>query len=235
MPAKTQLRKPKRRILVRDVIRDIERKESKQKKSRKRRDKLFITLGILEEAKSGILKSNLMRKADLSFEQVNRYLDILVNPGTDLQMFLERGFTEGTKRRSRTYIAFNILEEAKESLLKTQIMYKANLSYAQLNDYLKYLLGAGFLRSWYDKEKKKTFFKTTPDGEKYIQAYKNLKHLLSARSGEGLVTRKTYGRNEEITTTEKGLEFLDYANTFKAFLTPGNTTGGGDYIAALYS
>ena len=34
----------------------------------------------------------------------------------------------------------DILEIAKEGTLKTQIMYKANLSFTQLNDYLKFML-----------------------------------------------------------------------------------------------
>ena len=33
-----------------------------------------------------------------------------------------------------------ILEIAKEGTLKTQIMYKANLSFTQLNDYLSFML-----------------------------------------------------------------------------------------------
>jgi predicted transcriptional regulator len=44
------------------------------------------------------------------------------------------------KRRDKLCIIAEILEIAKEGTLKTQIMYKANLSFAQLNDYLKFML-----------------------------------------------------------------------------------------------
>ena len=45
-----------------------------------------------------------------------------------------------SKRRDKLCIIAEILEIAKEGTLKTQIMYKANLSFAQLNDYLKFML-----------------------------------------------------------------------------------------------
>ena len=45
-----------------------------------------------------------------------------------------------TKRRDKLCIIAEILEIAKEGSLKTQIMYKANLSFAQLSQYLKFML-----------------------------------------------------------------------------------------------
>ena len=45
-----------------------------------------------------------------------------------------------SKRRDKLCILAEILEIAKEGTLKTQIMYKANLSFAQLNDYLKFMM-----------------------------------------------------------------------------------------------
>src|SRR3990172_760348 len=45
-----------------------------------------------------------------------------------------------SKRRDKLCIIAEILEIAKEGTLKTQIMYKANLSFAQLNEYLKFML-----------------------------------------------------------------------------------------------
>ena len=38
-----------------------------------------------------------------------------------------------------------MLEIAKEASLKTQIMYKANLSFTQLKNYLDFLLNKGFI------------------------------------------------------------------------------------------
>jgi predicted transcriptional regulator len=48
--------------------------------------------------------------------------------------------TTTSKRRDKLCIIAEVLEIAKEGTLKTQIMYKANLSFAQLNDYLKFML-----------------------------------------------------------------------------------------------
>jgi predicted transcriptional regulator len=45
-----------------------------------------------------------------------------------------------SKRRDKLCIIAEILEIAKEGTLKTQIMYKANLSFAQLKDYLRFML-----------------------------------------------------------------------------------------------
>ena len=45
-----------------------------------------------------------------------------------------------SKRRDKLSIIAEILEIAKEGTLKTQIMYKANLSFAQLKEYLKFML-----------------------------------------------------------------------------------------------
>ena len=45
-----------------------------------------------------------------------------------------------SKRRDKLCIIAEILEIAKEGTLKTQIMYKANLSFAQLTEYLKFML-----------------------------------------------------------------------------------------------
>src|SRR5512136_1574964 len=45
-----------------------------------------------------------------------------------------------SKRRDKLRIIAEILEIAKNGTLKTQIMYKANLSFAQLNEYLKFML-----------------------------------------------------------------------------------------------
>lgn len=43
-------------------------------------------------------------------------------------------------RRDKLSIIAEMLEIAKENVLKTQLMYKSNLSFTQLNDYLKFIL-----------------------------------------------------------------------------------------------
>jgi len=85
------------------------------------------------------------------------------------------------KRRDRLYIISEILSIAKDGALKTQIMYKANLSFAQLNEYLSLLLEMKFLEPIVLNEK--TIYKTTPKGLEYLQSYSEISDLLK-RGGE---------------------------------------------------
>jgi len=80
------------------------------------------------------------------------------------------------KRRDRLYIIAEILEVAGEGTLKTQIMYKANLSFAQLNEYLAFLLETDLLKIISAEEK--TIYKTTRKGIRYLQSYKEIRDLL---------------------------------------------------------
>jgi predicted transcriptional regulator len=69
-----------------------------------------------------------------------------------------------------------ILEVAREGTLKTQIMYRANLSFAQLNEYLTLLLNLNLLKAVEAAEK--TIYKTTDKGLKYLQNYREIRELL---------------------------------------------------------
>jgi len=90
---------------------------------------------------------------------------------------LERDEEENMrKRRDRLYIIAEILEVAGEGALKTQIMYKANLSFAQLNEYLSFLLETDLLKIISDEEK--NIYKTTRKGIRYLQSYKEIRDLL---------------------------------------------------------
>ena len=80
------------------------------------------------------------------------------------------------KRRDRLYIIAEILVIAKDGSLKTQIMYRANLSFAQLNEYLNFLLKRELIKV--DTEKNKTFYKTTSKGVKYLENYEEISNLL---------------------------------------------------------
>lgn len=44
------------------------------------------------------------------------------------------------RRRDHLCIVANILDISRTGILKTQIMYRANLSFTQLNDYLTFLM-----------------------------------------------------------------------------------------------
>jgi predicted transcriptional regulator len=80
------------------------------------------------------------------------------------------------RRRDRLYIIAEILKIAGEGSLKTQIMYKANLSFAQLNEYLSFLLQLKLLEI--HKEERKKIYVTTAKGEEYLDKYGEISSLL---------------------------------------------------------
>lgn len=69
-----------------------------------------------------------------------------------------------------------ILKIALEGVLKTQVMYKANLSFAQLNQYLRLLLDLKLLELTGNTEK--NVYKTTAKGVRYLESYRKLHDLL---------------------------------------------------------
>ena len=68
------------------------------------------------------------------------------------------------------------MEAAKGSQLKTRIMYRVNLSFSQVNEYLSFLTERGFLRVHVENRKK--FYETTAKGNIYIENYMEMSNLL---------------------------------------------------------
>ncbi len=87
------------------------------------------------------------------------------------------------KRRDRLFIMAEILNVATEGVLKTQIMYRANLSFAQLNEYLSLLLNLNLLKDV--KTPERTIYKTTDKGSRYLQSYREIRELLKKETGKG--------------------------------------------------
>lgn len=83
---------------------------------------------------------------------------------------------ETTKRRDKLSIIAEILEISKEGTLKTQIMYKANLSFAQLNDYLKFMLKTSLLNKF--RANGKDVYTATEKGVDFMQRHFELTELL---------------------------------------------------------
>lgn len=84
------------------------------------------------------------------------------------------------RKRSEMDIMASILNEAHEDVRKTRIMYRCNLSHRQLEVYLKLLLRMGFLVFHSDKDSSKLgLFKTTGKGLKFLDAYRNIKVLMT--------------------------------------------------------
>jgi len=87
------------------------------------------------------------------------------------------------KRRDRLYIIAEILEIAKVGTLKTQIMYGANLSFTQLNDYLKLMLKINLLEKI--EVNGKEVYKTTEKGMDFLQRYREITKLLKTENNNG--------------------------------------------------
>lgn len=85
------------------------------------------------------------------------------------------------KRRDRHDIVVEILKTAVEGKIKTHIMYKAKLSYAQLNEYLPLLVDKGFLENTSIKQKRtlKRVYKTTEKGMRFLDNFDSIKKLWS--------------------------------------------------------
>jgi len=81
-----------------------------------------------------------------------------------------------SKRRDKLYIIAEILEISKQGILKTQIMYRANLSFTQLNEYLKFMLKNELLQKspFNDRE----IYKATNKGLDFLQSYHDTVRLV---------------------------------------------------------
>ena len=86
----------------------------------------------------------------------------------------------GRKRRDRLYIMAEVLEIARNGCLKTQIMYRANLSFAQLNDYLGFLLEVKLLKE--TNENEKTVYRTSGKGVRFLHNYYKIRDLLRGKN-----------------------------------------------------
>lgn len=81
-----------------------------------------------------------------------------------------------TKRRDKLSIIGEILEIAKQGTLKTQIMYKANLSFAQLNEYLKFMLSIKLIERLTNQGKE--VYLATKKGLDFLQRQNEIAELL---------------------------------------------------------
>jgi predicted transcriptional regulator len=83
------------------------------------------------------------------------------------------------RRRDRNEIVAKILNIAIDGKVKTHIMYKAKLSYTQVNKYLPWLEEKGFLENMKSAKVGQftTIYKTTPKGLKLIERLKFIDKL----------------------------------------------------------
>ena len=85
-----------------------------------------------------------------------------------------RGRSRG--RRDRLHIIAELLKIAKNKSLKTQLMYGANLSFAQLKDYLSFLISTELLKVV--KEDGRKFYEITFKGRDFLTNYEKILLLL---------------------------------------------------------
>jgi predicted transcriptional regulator len=84
------------------------------------------------------------------------------------------------KRRDQLCIMADILEITKDATLKTQIMYRANLSFTQLNVYLSFLLNNNLITQTVRDGKEG--YRITENGVNFLHKHKELIRLLKSRS-----------------------------------------------------
>lgn len=80
------------------------------------------------------------------------------------------------KRRHLFHIVAEMLNAAKQEISKTQIMYKAKLSFGQLTYYLSFALELRLLERITSGDR--TTYKTTEKGMEFIENYKEIALLL---------------------------------------------------------
>jgi predicted transcriptional regulator len=93
------------------------------------------------------------------------------------------GSDPSSKRRDKLYIVAEILEIAREGTLKTQIMYRANLSFTQLNDYLGFMTKSELLAVIMRGEK--AIYVATEKGIDFLQRYREITELLKDEERNG--------------------------------------------------
>jgi predicted transcriptional regulator len=85
------------------------------------------------------------------------------------------------KRRDSLLIVSEILNIAKKEVLKTNIMYRANLSYTQSVTYLRRMLELDLLQKV--ERADKVFYCSTEKGQELLQKYQEVLGLLSSIQG----------------------------------------------------
>jgi predicted transcriptional regulator len=83
---------------------------------------------------------------------------------------------KAVKRRDKLSIIAEILEIAKGGTLKTRIMYSANLSFVQLNAYLKFMLQAHLIDKFVYVERE--VYQATEKGLDFLQRRHGIVALL---------------------------------------------------------
>jgi predicted transcriptional regulator len=79
-------------------------------------------------------------------------------------------------KRDRLEIVAEVLEIAKEKALKTQIMYRAGLSFTQVNSYLRFMLEATLLNK--SEKNNRSIYRATEKGIDFLHRYRDIIELI---------------------------------------------------------
>jgi len=82
------------------------------------------------------------------------------------------------KHRGSLDIIADILEASKVKARKTYLMYRCNLSFKQLENYLNLLLKRGLISTVEDNDNNASLFKITEKGEYFLETYRGLQGLM---------------------------------------------------------
>ena len=84
--------------------------------------------------------------------------------------------THSRRNRTRLEIMASILTIASEGVRKTRIMYQANLSFRQLQEYLEYLTQRDLINK--KIENTDNYYQTTERGFQFLKSYQQLRQQL---------------------------------------------------------
>ncbi len=94
---------------------------------------------------------------------------------------------DASKRRDKLVIMAEIMGISKNGALKTQIMYKANLSFSQLKEYLSLLTSNDLLSK--NIRNGKEVYSATPKGKDFLAKHEEIMGLLCENSDNAAVFR----------------------------------------------
>ena len=92
-------------------------------------------------------------------------------------------------QRGRFEIIHDILAVAQKPTQKTRILYKCNLSFSQLQKYLKYLKNIGLLDSLSNDGK--LLYQATEKGKTFIEDYEKLNKSLESTNKKSIYINKS--------------------------------------------
>ena len=87
------------------------------------------------------------------------------------------------QRRSNIEIIADMLRVGENGAGKTEIMYTANMSYSQIQKYLDYLIGQGFIHKM-EMDKTMVAYQVTDSGLKLLKAIDTLMEMLESSESE---------------------------------------------------